>query len=285
MPAPTFDDVYQYAKQVQGISQQAKKEFLEAIKQIDFDDWSRAAKELRELILRLVDYYGLASAELGAQWYEYCRQMNYSRGYTAIVGQPSRYGVKSDCNVVIDKLFDGEISIEEMIGQLSGVVVDQVQKQARDSILGNLNEELLEARRSGDNEFADQIGYARVPVGDTCAFCIMLASRGFVYTSEKTATQTKWGSKYHPNCNCVAVPFHKAHTIPGYGDMLEKYERMYRDADNMRRSGDMPDELKARIKEARKVHNEKYENGEESERWRSYNEITMIMRWQNEGLH
>lgn len=285
MPAPTYSDIYSYAQQVQAVSQEAREAFIVGIQNIDFDDWASAAEELRTLITNIVEYYGLASSELGAQWYEYCRTLNVGRGYTAIVGEVSRYSVLSDTNASIDKLFDGKIDEDELIRQLSGVVTNQVQKHARDTILENLNAEYLEARRSGNNQFADSIGYARVPVGETCAFCIMLASRGFVYTSERAATQTKLGDKYHNNCNCTAVPFSKAHTIPGYTEQLEKYEQMYRDADNARRSGDIPDELKERIKEAKRIHNEKYDAGETEERWRSFNEITMIMRYQNEGLH
>ncbi|MBR5258949.1 MAG: hypothetical protein IKV48_00445 [Eggerthellaceae bacterium] len=45
--------------------------------------------------------------------------------------------------------------------------------------------------------------FARVPSGsETCAFCIMLASRGFVYRDAKTAGE---GDHYHPNCDCRIV--------------------------------------------------------------------------------
>ena len=43
--------------------------------------------------------------------------------------------------------------------------------------------------------------WARVPAGaETCEFCIMLASRGFVYHSESLASHA------HDNCDCVVVP-------------------------------------------------------------------------------
>lgn len=45
------------------------------------------------------------------------------------------------------------------------------------------------------------VRWARVPSGsDTCPFCLMLASRGFVYTSAKAA-----GGHYHPHCDCRVV--------------------------------------------------------------------------------
>ena len=52
---------------------------------------------------------------------------------------------------------------------------------------------------------AQKVWWARVPTGnETCAFCFMLASRGFAYVSEKTASEGRHG--YHNHCDCVAVP-------------------------------------------------------------------------------
>lgn len=64
----------------------------------------------------------------------------------------------------------------------------------------------------------NDLRYARVPSGrETCGFCLMLASRGFVYRSEKTA-QGSHG--FHNHCDCVIVPGFKgldqAAQIEGY---------------------------------------------------------------------
>lgn len=57
------------------------------------------------------------------------------------------------------------------------------------------------------------IRYARVPSGtETCAFCFMLSSRGFVYSSKGSASKNhRTGGGYHRNCDCVVVP--------GFGDL------------------------------------------------------------------
>lgn len=48
------------------------------------------------------------------------------------------------------------------------------------------------------------IKWARVPTGfETCAFCFMLASRGFVYGNEKLAGKDRL---YHQNCDCIIIP-------------------------------------------------------------------------------
>lgn len=49
-----------------------------------------------------------------------------------------------------------------------------------------------------------EVRYARVPSGrETCSFCYMLSSRGFVYHTEGTAGADH---PYHRNCDCVIVP-------------------------------------------------------------------------------
>jgi len=56
--------------------------------------------------------------------------------------------------------------------------------------------------------------FARVPLGATCAWCRMLASRGFVYASSDTAGDI---TKYHPDCDCMIAPAWGPHPrINGY---------------------------------------------------------------------
>ena len=53
--------------------------------------------------------------------------------------------------------------------------------------------------------------YARVPDGaETCGFCLMLASRGFVYQSEAAASHA------HAGCDCRTVPSWGARGVEGY---------------------------------------------------------------------
>ena len=60
--------------------------------------------------------------------------------------------------------------------------------------------------------------FARVPSGvNTCTWCAMLASRGYVYWTEETAGKF---SKWHDNCRCTVVATTKKGGIGGY-DPLE----------------------------------------------------------------
>lgn len=53
------------------------------------------------------------------------------------------------------------------------------------------------------NAVKNNLRYARVPFGNSCAFCLMLASRGFVYKTETTAGEDK--GHYHAHCRCKIV--------------------------------------------------------------------------------
>ena len=52
---------------------------------------------------------------------------------------------------------------------------------------------------------AQEVKWARMPSGfETCPFCFMLASRGFVYANKKAASEGQHG--YHNHCDCIAIP-------------------------------------------------------------------------------
>ncbi|MDD6373128.1 MAG: hypothetical protein PUF97_01330, partial [Bifidobacteriaceae bacterium] len=70
--------------------------------------------------------------------------------------------------------------------------------------------------------------WARVPRGRvTCAFCTMLAGRGFVYTSEEAAGGGL-GSKYHNHCDCEPVPSWGEAKLAGYDP--RRLDALYRRA-------------------------------------------------------
>lgn len=67
--------------------------------------------------------------------------------------------------------------------------------------------------------------FARVPRGaKTCAFCTMLASRGFVYATAKTAGED---DKYHHDCDCMIVPSWDAKQAKLKGYDPDRYWEQY----------------------------------------------------------
>lgn len=110
----------------------------------------------------------------------------------------------------------------------------------------------------------NDLRYARVPSGrETCAFCFMLSSRGFVYRSEQTAGHAH---AYHENCDCVIVPGFKGldpgDQVEGYDPdgMLERWHECQATACS---DSDFRDEWKSMGRKDRA----KYKGGSDEERY------------------
>ena len=79
------------------------------------------------------------------------------------------------------------------------------------------------------NALRDGAEWAWIPSGDTCAFCITLASRGWQRAS-RAAIKGGHAEHIHANCDCTyAVRFDKNTDVAGYHP--EEYLRMYENAD------------------------------------------------------
>ena len=79
------------------------------------------------------------------------------------------------------------------------------------------------------NAIRDGAEWAWIPSGDTCAFCITLASRGWQRAS-RAALNGGHAEHIHANCDCTyAVRFDKKSDVAGYHP--EQYRIMYDDAE------------------------------------------------------
>ena len=79
------------------------------------------------------------------------------------------------------------------------------------------------------NALRDGAEFAWIPQGDTCAFCLTLASRGWQKASQ-AAIKCGHAEHIHANCDCeYAIRFDGTSTVAGYDP--DKYLRQYRAAD------------------------------------------------------
>lgn len=105
------------------------------------------------------------------------------------------------------------------------------------------NEEIIAAavgrlvKRTGvdttlQNALRDGAQWAWVPRGETCSFCITLASRGWQRASRK-ALKNGHAEHIHANCDCTyAVRFDPFTDVQGYDP--DKYLQMYENADGVK---------------------------------------------------
>lgn len=83
---------------------------------------------------------------------------------------------------------------------------------------------------NAERDYRKGVRYARVPTGkETCGFCLMLASRGFVYKSEKSAGDMGFGfNRFHDRCDCRVVAGDESTQVDDYDPGW--YQRVYADA-------------------------------------------------------
>lgn len=132
----------------------------------------------------------------------------YNHGrYFTVTGRQANDAAISDRTDEVSRFvsdtFSGESpdqSFARMVGRLAR---DQVARRANDTIIHNVGRDSKKGVR-----------FARVPMGShTCTFCMMLASRGFVYHSRGTAGEF---SHFHSNCRCKVVAGFPGTKVEGY---------------------------------------------------------------------
>lgn len=117
--------------------------------------------------------------------------------------------------------------------------VKGTKKQSPNNIPGTLARLVKQVGADTTLKNAERDGaqFAWVPHGDTCAFCITLASRGWQYMSKK-AMRNGHAEHIHAHCDCeYAVRFDGKSTVAGYDPdkYLEEYYDANGDINEMRR--------------------------------------------------
>lgn len=152
----------------------------------------------------LVTKYGEGSAELACQMYD-------ALAAAARAGVPAAEPAQTAAYSEVARMVQ---ATKQSLPQMQRGVSRLVKRAGADTTLKN-------ALRDGAE-------WAWVPQGDTCAFCLTLASRGWQKASQ-AAIKGGHAEHIHANCDCeYAIRFDGHSTVAGYDP--EKYLRQYRAA-------------------------------------------------------
>lgn len=171
-------------------------------------------KALLDYAYALSQHYGQAIGALSCQMYEATVAAQGVIVPTAEVADLPDYGE-------VAKAVKG--TKKQSPNNIPGTLARLVKQVGADTTLKN-------AERDGAQ-------FAWVPHGDTCAFCITLASRGWQYMSKK-ALRNGHAEHIHAHCDCeYAVRFDGKSTVAGYDPdkYLEEYYDANGDINEMRR--------------------------------------------------
>lgn len=129
-----------------------------------------------------------------------------------------RYFTVTGDSIGADSIADRTSEVEELVGRLNGPNPEQTLSRAVGAMVYD-QVKRLSNRTVSQNCVRDGVRYARVPVGrETCGFCLMLASRGFVYESERSA-----GELNHYHAHCV-LPETNLGSVGARACLRRKYE-------------------------------------------------------------
>ena len=160
---------------------------------------------LIEFAYALATKYGEASAALSAEMYDAIAALEKAFVPAAVPAETATYEtVAKTVRAVSDE--------SQNIDKMANTVARLVKQAGADTTL--------------QNALRDGAEFAWIPAGDTCAFCITLASRGWQRAS-KRAIKNGHAEHIHSNCDCTyAVRFDDSTQVQGYDPeaYLEQYE-------------------------------------------------------------
>lgn len=193
-----WDDYISRLSQLNQKAGQLMREYMDGHPEADTDALIRYA-------YALVTKYGEGSAELACQMYDALAE---AEGMLLPAAEPAATASYGEVARMVHATKDQNPE------NLPSGVSRLVKRAGADTTLHN-------AVRDGAE-------WAWVPHGDTCPFCITLASRGWQTASQKLL-KNGHAEHIHSNCDCeFAVRFHSGTSVAGYDP--EKYLKQYRDA-------------------------------------------------------
>lgn len=200
-----------YSKSLNKISEEARSALSKALNRLDYD---ASIEDIRNAVISVMQPMCGASADTSARL--------ASEFYN---GLRSMFGVQSEYTAEAVSLREPDATS----GAVRAFVEDLVENKPLGDFIGKCADRIdYETRRAANECVAynakndpKKPRWARIPTGaETCQFCIMLASRGFVYHSEETASHA------HAHCDCRVVPSWDKAGAEGYDP--DKYYDMWK---------------------------------------------------------
>lgn len=202
-------------KEINGISADAKSKVLRVLKELDWNDVSACRDAVVDVVNAVLDNYGLAAGQAAADFFDVSREIAVGEKLGATVtADRDPAATEGAIRAFVDKVNGGDYDAFDRL--VLSRIDYEIKRAAGTTMMENAARDPLKPR------------FARVPSGgETCKFCLMLAGRGFVYHSKKTAGEF---GHYHDNCDCRIVASWDKDGVEGYDPM--SYHREWRGREN-----------------------------------------------------
>ena len=184
-------------------------------------------KAAADAMLAYIHKYGYEDIE-GMIAYAYGVATKYGEGAAALAAQ--MYDAIAELSgQVVDVAIPAATPSYQMVAKtVQGVAKQSQNENTMAGAIGRLVKQ-TGADTTLQNALRDGAEFAWIPAGDTCAFCIALASRGWQRAS-RNAIKGGHAEHIHANCDCTyAIRFDSSTNVRGYDP--ERYREMYDNAD------------------------------------------------------
>lgn len=202
-------------------SAEAQQQIMRALEDVDWSNVEDARDEIIKAMQYTLDFYTGIAAQEAADFYDAAREQctGSALGAFALPGYKPA-ATEGAIRAFVDKIVKG--GNVQAFNNLTLQRVDyEIKKAYGNCIVANGERDPLDIR------------YARVPSGtETCSFCIMLASRDFIYHTKESAGAV---DHYHANCDCLVVPGFPGMEVEGY-DPDAYYDQYLKDLEEGRLS-------------------------------------------------
>lgn len=199
-----------YIRRLSALNSKAADAMKKYVQTVGFSD----TEALIRYAYALATKYGEGAAALSAAMYDATAALEGAFVAPAVPAATASYHT-------VAKTVTGITNVSESVEMISSAVGRLVKQAGADTTL--------------QNALRDGAEFAWIPSGDTCAFCITLASRGWQRAS-KNAIKNGHAEHIHSNCDCTyAIRFNERTNVRGYHPA--EYRAMYDSAD-----GSTPDE-------------------------------------------
>ena len=205
IPSKAWD---KYIARLRKMSDKAARLMLERVRDVDLTALtSEERSSIIDYAYALATKYGEGTGALASEMYDALAELSGASVPTAVPASTATYAE-------VAKAVNGTIKTNnaDLVASATGRLVKMT---GVDTMM--------------QNALRDGAEWAWIPRGDTCAFCITLASRGWQRAS-KAAIKDGHAEHIHANCDCTyAVRFSHDLDVEGYEPSA--YYKMYRNAD------------------------------------------------------
>ncbi len=212
-------DFDQFVESQRGVRRLALRDLAAWFQTVQHLSPSDIRREAQGFVPLLARTYGEVSAAAAADFYDAARGDSAARGrFTAsLADSQAAQQASRSVRWATDPLFAGDaVGALDRLGKVADAAALQ---DGRNTVIQNSERDPAKPR------------WARVPVGKTCAWCVMVASRGAAYRSAASAGEAK---DFHDHCDCQPTPsWDRGDDLPpdyDEGGLFGLYDRARADA-------------------------------------------------------